>query len=262
MRILITNDDGIHGPGLAVLEEIAHSICDDVWVVAPENEQSGASHSLTLHVPLRMREFGPRKFAVLGTPTDCVLMGVKQIITDKRPDLVLSGVNRGANIADDVTYSGTVAGAMEGCALGIPSIALSQAYVGSKPVEWDTARRFGAPLVKHLIAAGWPKDVLVNVNFPPIPADAVRGVRAAAQGRRDQSSAHVEERTDMRGNRYFWLGFGRGDPGAAEDTDLRALIDGYITVTALHLNLTHDTANADLARVLAPCAIRNGSFSV
>ncbi len=262
MRILVTNDDGIHGPGLEVLEEIAGQVSDDVWIVAPENEQSGASHSLTLHVPLRMRRIGERKFTVIGTPTDCVLLGVKHILKDHRPDLVLSGVNRGANLADDVTYSGTIAGAMEGTALGVPSIALSQAYSGTSPVQWDTARRFGAPLVKHLLAGSWAKDVLLNVNFPPIAPDEVRGVRATVQGRRDQSAAVIDERTDLRGNRYYWIGFGRTEPETGEDSDLQAVIAGNISVSALHLNLTHQAATDVLERVLAPCAIRDGTFSV
>src|SRR5882724_5540514 len=151
VRILVTNDDGIHAPGLAAAEKIARSLTDDVWVVAPETEQSGASHSLTLSLPLRLREIDKRRFAVTGTPTDCVMMACAHVMKEKPPTLILSGVNRGSNIADDVTYSGTIAGAMEGCALGIPSIAMSQSYGWTERanVSWSAAEEYGAPLVRR-----------------------------------------------------------------------------------------------------------------
>src|SRR5271155_2385146 len=162
MRILITNDDGIHAPGLKAAETIARALTDDVWIVAPESEQSGASHSLTISAPLRMRQGEEKRFAVSGTPTDCVLMAMAELFKDARPDLVLSGVNRGANIADDVTYSGTIAGAMEGCVLGIPSIALSQAYgfEDRTEVPWECGEKQGPALIERLVKAGWPDGVL------------------------------------------------------------------------------------------------------
>src|ERR1700730_16473872 len=168
MRILVTNDDGIHAPGLDICEQIARALSDDVWVVAPENDQSGVSHSLSLNDPLRLREIAERRFAVKGTPTDCVIMGVRNLLGEKRADLVLSGVNRGRNAAEDVTYSGTVAGAMEGAVLGIPSFALSQGYAAAskhKPF-WETGIKFAPDLIRRVLAAGMPRDVLVNVNFP------------------------------------------------------------------------------------------------
>src|SRR5215472_15610663 len=168
MRILLTNDDGIYAPGLGVLEEIARQLSDDVWIVAPETDQSGVSHSLSLNDPLRLREVDARRFAVKGTPTDCVIMGVRHLMHDAAPDLVLTGVNRGQNAAEDVTYSGTIAGAMEGTILGIPSLALSQAYSAAnrqKP-HWDTARAHGPAQIRKVLAEGIPRDVLVNVNFP------------------------------------------------------------------------------------------------
>ena len=204
MRILITNDDGIHAPGLAVLEEIARALSDDVWVVAPETDQSGKAHSLTLSDPLRRREIDARQGAVRGTPTDCVIMGLRHILP-ARPDLVLSGVNRGANIADDVTYSGTVAGAMEGTILGVPSIALSQAFGWPKgsDVPWDTARAHGPDVIRRLIEAGIPDGVLMNVNFPNRAPDAVTGVIATAQGERNGDLIHVDERMANRGFPYY-----------------------------------------------------------
>ncbi len=181
MRILLTNDDGIHAAGLKLLESIARELSDDVTVVAPENDQSGVAHSLSLSDPLRLREIGPRHFALKGTPTDCVIMGVRKILADRQPDLVLSGVNRGQNVAEDVTYSGTIAGAMEGALLGVPSIALSQAYggaVGRAKIEWDAAETHAAPVIRTILAAGIAPGGLVNVNFPGLPR--VRGGRNRA----------------------------------------------------------------------------------
>jgi 5'-nucleotidase len=239
-RILVSNDDGIHAPGLAVAEKIARTLSDDIWVVAPETEQSGASHSLTLSLPLRLRNAGPQRFAVSGTPTDCVMMAGIHIMKDHLPDLVLSGVNRGFNVADDVTYSGTVAAAMEGAVLGIPSIALSQAIGGRDETEelWSCAEKHGPPLVKRLVEIGWPKDVLLNINFPALPPSKVTRIAVAAQGQRDQSMLRVDERQDARGRTYFWVGFKRIFSDPEPGTDLRAMVDGQISVTPLHLNLT------------------------
>ena len=201
MRILVTNDDGIHAPGLTVAENIARALSDDVWVVAPENEQSGASHSLTLSLPLRVRGIEEKRFAVNGTPTDCVMMAAMELMNGQRPDLVLSGVNAGSNMADDVTYSGTIAAAMEGCALDIPSIALSQSYDenGRERIDWSAAQGHGASVVRRLVAIGWPKGTLVNVNFPGCAADAVTGVEASSQGLRALQNSMFDRRIDQRG---------------------------------------------------------------
>ena len=240
LRILVSNDDGIHAPGLAVAEKIARTLSDDIWVVAPETEQSGASHSLTLSLPLRLRNAGPQRFAVSGTPTDCVMLAGIHIMKDNLPDLVISGVNRGFNVADDVTYSGTVAAAMEGAVLGIPSIAMSQAVGGRDETEelWTCAEKHGPPLVKRLVEIGWPKDVLLNINFPALPPSKVKRVSVAAQGQRDQSVLRVDERQDARGRTYFWIGFKRIFSDPPPGTDLRAMVEGAISVTPLHLNLT------------------------
>jgi len=240
VRILVTNDDGIHAPGLAVAEPIARALTDDVWIVAPETEQSGASHSLTLSLPLRLREVDARRFAVTGTPTDCVMMACAHVMKDAAPTLVLSGVNRGSNLADDVTYSGTIAGAMEGCALGIPSIALSQAY-GFEPqvgIQWDCAEAHGPKVIARLVELGWPKDVLMNINFPDAAASGVKGVEITMQGKRDLQTAALDRRIDARGFPYFWIGFKRVRSNPAAGTDLRAIYEKRISVTPLHLNLT------------------------
>jgi 5'-nucleotidase len=251
MRILVTNDDGIHAPGLAAAERIARALSDDVWVVAPETDQSGVAHSLTLSDPLRMRRAGERRFAVRGTPTDCVIMALKVVMADK-PDLVLSGVNGGANIADDVTYSGTVAGAMEGTLLGIPSFALSQAYSfasGAEP-DYATAEAHGPGLVRDVMAAGIPDGTVMNVNFPDCPADAVAGRCITRQGKRVPDWLRIEERRDGRGNPYYWIGFRRARMEPEEGTDLAALANRLISVTPLSLDLTNDRVLEKMRRQL------------
>lgn len=239
MRILITNDDGIHAPGLAVLEDIARALSDDVWVVAPETDQSGKAHSLTLSDPLRLREIDDRHFAVSGTPTDSVIMGIRHLLPVK-PDLVLSGVNRGANIADDVTYSGTVAGAMEGTILGVPSIALSQSFAWAHDavVPWDCARTHGPKVIRTLVEAGIPDGILINVNFPNRAPEAVTGVIVTAQGERNGDLIHVDQRMDNRGFPYYWIAYRPKRLSPGEGTDLWALDQGAISVTPLRLDLT------------------------
>jgi 5'-nucleotidase len=252
MRILCTNDDGIHAPGLKVLEEIARALSDDVWVVAPELDQSGVSHSLSLNDPLRLREVGNRHFAVKGTPTDCVIMGVRHLMKDV-PDIVLSGVNRGRNCAEDVTYSGTVAGVMEGTVLGIPSFALSQAYAFTTKHApyWETAIKHAPDLIRRVLKTGMPRDVLVNINFPDCPADKVAGIAVVTQGKRDQELLRIDGRHDGRGNPYYWIAFGRGGiAGAAAGSDLAALNDMRIAVTPLRLDLTDQPFMTKLAQVL------------
>ena len=240
MRILVTNDDGIHAPGLVVAEKIAQAISSDVWVIAPETEQSGASHSLTLAAPLRLRAIGERRFAVSGTPTDCVLMGVLHLLKDHPPDLVLSGVNLGANVGDDVTYSGTVAGAMEGTALGIAAIALSQDVGdnGRLDVDWSAAERHGPGVIQKLLAAGWPPGTLINVNFPACSADDCAGVALVPQGQYDLQSTEIIERVDTRQRPYYWIGLRRRNAEPDENSDMGVLQANKIAVTPLHLNLT------------------------
>ena len=251
MRILITNDDGIHSPGLAACLEIARALSDEVWIVAPEIDQSGVSHSLSLNDPLRMREVGERHFAVKGTPTDCVIMGVRHLMKEKA-DLVLSGVNRGRNCAEDVTYSGTVAGAMEGTVLGIPSFALSQAYAFTTKHHpyWDTAIKHAPDLIRRVLKEGMPRDVFVNVNFPDCQPDQVAGVAVTVQGKRDQELLRIDARHDGRGNPYYWIAFARGGvPGAAPGSDLAALTENRIALTPLRLDLTDEPFMTKLADV-------------
>ncbi|MCJ8143170.1 5'/3'-nucleotidase SurE [Ancylobacter sp. A5.8] len=253
MRILVTNDDGIHAPGLDACANIARALSDDVWVVAPEFDQSGVSHSLSLSDPLRLRQVSEKRFAVKGTPTDCVIMAVRHIMKDAKPDLVLSGVNRGQNVAEDVGYSGTVAGAMEGTVLGIPSIALSQAYgfeTRSAP-PYTVAEHFGPGVVRELLDEGIPPGIVLNVNFPNRPIDEVKGVAITAQGRRDQDLIRIEPRADGRGNPYYWIAFEKRIFETVNGSDLHALDEGRISVTPLRLDMTDEPMMTQLARRFA-----------
>ena len=254
MRILCTNDDGIHAPGLQVVEQIARSLSDDVWIVAPELDQSGVSHSLSLNDPLRLREVSPRHFAVRGTPTDCVIMGARHILGDKLPDLVLSGVNKGRNVAEDVVYSGTIAGALEGTILGFPSFALSQEFsieTRNAPL-WETALKFGPDIIRKVIGAGVPRNTVINVNFPSCMPDDVKGIRITRQGKRNQGFLKIDRRHDGRGNPYFWIGFERAAmmDAPAECTDLAALAARYVSVTPLRLDRTDEAFSEALTATL------------
>ncbi len=247
MKILVTNDDGIHAPGLDVAARIARSLSDDVWIVAPETDQSGVAHALTLSDPLRLRQAGERRFAVRGTPTDCVIMGAKVVIGEM-PDLVLSGVNRGQNIADDVTYSGTVAGAIEGTLLGIPSFALSQAYSYDtlNDPHWDTAETHAPGIVRMLLDAGIPQGTLINVNFPDRKPDCIAGTQVTRQGRRVPDWLTIDARHDGRREPYYWIGFQRSHSEPDAGSDLAAISSGHISVTPLTLDLTDDAAISSL----------------
>ena len=237
-RVLISNDDGIHAPGLKVLERAAAKIFKEVWVVAPETEQSAASHSLTLRRPLRIRRLATRRYAVDGTPTDSVLLGVQEVMKSARPDMLLSGINRGGNLGEDITYSGTVAAAMEGTLLGLPSVALSQHYKDRQKVSWKTAEVWMARVLKILLKEDWPAGVLMNVNFPDVPPGAVAGIEVARQGRRKIGGA-LNEGKDPRGDKYFWIGPQRHEDETKTGTDLGVVTAGGIAVTPLSLDFTH-----------------------
>jgi 5'-nucleotidase len=249
-RILLTNDDGIHGPGLAVLERIARSLTDDVWVVAPETEQSAASHSLTLHRPLRLRQIEERRYALDGTPTDCVLLAINMILREHKPNLVLSGVNFGRNICDDVTYSGTIAAAMEATLLGVPAMALSQATAEDGRIDWSPAEHWGAEVVRRLGGVVWPETLLININFPACAAAAVTGIRAAPHGKR-KIADELCQRVDPRGRPYYWIGPLHEADAVEPGTDLAVITEGGIAVTPLHLDLTHGPTLEALRALLA-----------
>ena len=248
MRILLTNDDGINAPGLDVLERIARKLSDDIWICAPSEEQSGAGHSLTLTRPIRVHQHAERRFSVTGTPTDSVTMALKKLMPQP-PDLILSGVNRGANLGDDVTYSGTVSAAIEGALAGIRSIALSQVYSKegmADTVPFDAAEAWGERVLRPLIDVPFAPRTMINVNFPPLPAAGVKGVRVARQGFHDYARGSVVEGTDPRGYRYYWFGLYGVEHTPGHDSDLEAIDAGYVSVTPLQLDLTHDASLADL----------------
>jgi 5'-nucleotidase len=250
MRILLSNDDGIHAPGMAVLERIAATLSDDVWVVAPSKDASGTARSLTLTRPLRLQRFGERRWAVNGTPSDAVMMALAELMKDTPPDLILSGVNRGGNLAEDCFYSGTVAAAMEGALAGVPSVALSQVYRkgGGQDVSFACAEGWAERVLAPILAAPLAHRTLLNVNFPPLAPDAVRGIRVCAQGLRDYDRVRFDRREDPRGFPYYWLALGRVAhvPGIASDLD--AIEDGFVSVTPLHLDLTHAPSLAALGQ--------------
>ncbi|MCJ7420316.1 5'/3'-nucleotidase SurE [Sphingomicrobium astaxanthinifaciens] len=249
MRILLTNDDGIHAPGLALLERLAAPLAEELWLVAPAEEASGAGHSLTLTRPLRIRKHGPRRFSVTGTPTDAVMLALGHLMKEARPDVILSGVNRGANLGEDVTYSGTVSAAMEGALAGVPAIALGQcsAAPGTRDgVRWEAAEARGGEVLARLVGTPMPARSLVNVNFPPLAAEEVRGIKVCRQGFRDYSRLKIVERTDPRGFRYYWFGTGETVETPGHRTDLEVIADGFVAVTPLHLDLTGDEQLAAL----------------
>ncbi len=239
-RILIANDDGIDSPGIEALERVARQFTDDVWVVAPSTEQSAMSHSLTIRRPLRLRKVDDRHFAVDGTPTDCVVMALRSILADHQPDIIFSGVNRGANMAEDVVYSGTVAAAIEGTMLGIPSIAYSQVTPRNEHSKWATAERFAGEVAKRVVSVDWPEDTLINVNFPPIDPDQVTGMEVVPLGRRDDKMK-VEERPDPYGNPYYWLVDYASDDTRHADNDLSTVAAGRVAITPLRIDITHET---------------------
>ena len=254
MRILLTNDDGVNARGLKLLEAAARKLSDDIWIVAPTEEQSGAGHSLTLTTPVRLRRHDERHYSVTGTPTDAVMLALAHVMKDSPPDLIMSGINRGANLAEDVTYSGTVSAAMEGALAGVPSIALSQAY--SREGMGDTvpfaaaeawAERVLAPLVEFEMEPG----TLINVNFPALPPEEVQGIRVCRQGLRDYGRLRIVQRTDPRGYDYYWFGLGPMVQTPGPQTDLEAIADGYVAVSPLHLDLTHDPSMDALRKKFA-----------
>jgi len=239
MRLLITNDDGILALGIECLCAAAEPL-GEVTVVAPDREQSATSHSLTLHHPLRPIPRGKRRWQVDGTPTDCVMIAIEALMPE-RPDFVLSGINHGQNMGEDVLYSGTVAAAMEGLALGVPSIAISFAG-GDLRADVSQLREqvnVLTPLLKHLTSLpAFPSNTLFNVNLPPLAADAVKGVKLTRLGRRVYSGS-VAPMKDPWGRQIYWIGGGEISWSGEDDSDFRAIDDGYVSVTPLHLDLTH-----------------------
>ena len=236
-RVLIVNDDGIHAPGIQLLEKVVREHCNDVWVVAPDEEKSGASHSISMHNPIRQRQLDARHIAIKGSPTDCVLMALQQVMPE-RPTLVLAGINRGGNLADEIHYSGTIAVAMEAALLGLPAIALSQVFPRGADVPWGTAERYAVPLIEQILERGIDDGSFVNINFPPIDADAVSGVQLATMGRRPPGAFKTEARVDNRQVPYYWVHLEPDEGREEEGSDLRAMNDKAISVCPLQIDMT------------------------
>jgi len=246
-RVMLTNDDGIDAPGMQVLEDVAGQIAREVWVVAPEHDQSGQSHAISLHHALRLNVRGTRRFSVTGTPGDCAAIGLCHIMKDAPPQLVLSGVNRGLNLGMETVFSGTVGGAMTAMMLGVPALALSQAFTDRDAVPWNTARTLGAATIRRLWAVGWGKSAVLNINFPPVPAADVGPITLARQGEGAVAGMQVDTRIDPRGMHYHWLSFKRGDIEQGPESDYRAMRAGKIVVTPLRYDRTDDEAYNSLA---------------
>lgn len=248
-RVLLCNDDGMRAPGLLLLERIVRDLAAEVWVVAPEREQSATGHALTIHSPLRLYEHGPRRIGVDGTPTDAVLLALRHIMVDSPPDLVISGINRGGNIGGDVTYSGTVGAAIEAALCGVPAIALSQNTTPGAEAKWQTAEAFAAEVLRTIVGLDWPADVVINVNFPDVmPAD-VRGVQAARLGFRKPGGEIVSGR-DPADKPYLWISTRREVRAVEPGTDVHAAEEGWIAVTPLALDLTCAATLASLREAL------------
>lgn len=245
-RVLLTNDDGIDAPGLAVLEQVAAMLARDVWVVAPEHDQSGTSHSISLHAPIRFSQRGHQRFAVSGTPGDCVVMAVGHIMADGPPSLVLSGVNRGANLGVETVFSGTVGAAMTALLLGIPSMALSQAFTDRDAVRWDTARALAPDLIRRLVLNGWSGQACLNINFPDVPPEQAGPPTRARQGAGLVRNINVVPRVDPRGLTYHWLQFHREPTQDAQDSEAAVVASGRTAVTPLQFERTNEAAYADL----------------
>ncbi|HEU0069967.1 MAG TPA: 5'/3'-nucleotidase SurE [Alphaproteobacteria bacterium] len=249
LRILIANDDGIQSAGIKALTRVAQTITDDVWVVAPEVEQSAASHSLTVRRPLRVKKLAPRRFAVDGTPTDCVMLAVLQILEDKAPDLVLSGFNNGSNLAEDIAHSGTVAAASMGAVLGIRSMALSQVTTLGQKTKWSTSETLAPDLIRKLLKADWARDSLININFPDLVTASVKGIWVTCQGRRRVRET-ITESSDPFGRPYFWIGGPRTEKSTSKVSDITAINEGAVSVTPLRLDLTQEKMLSGLRKVL------------
>jgi len=233
MKILLTNDDGVRADGMGVMRRIAAELSDDVWVCA--SEQSAASRGVSLHNPVSLRKLDDRVYAVTGTPTDSIIVAMRDLFKDSPPDLILSGVNRGQNLAEDITIA----------------LSLARGFQGASSLPWDTAEAHAPNVIRKLLKAGWPSNVVPNVNFPDVPIEDVKGIEITRQGHRDFQMSGVDKRQHPRGGHYFWLTYGAKKSNPPAGTDLRAIYDGYISVTPLHTDLTHFEALDSLSHKMA-----------
>ena len=238
MIILVSNDDGIHSTGIHILADTLRSI-GDVYIIAPDRERTAASHALTLHKPLRLEQIGDRIYSVSGTPTDCVNLGINGILPE-RPDIVVSGINKGGNLGDDVTYSGTVSAAFEGTLLGIPSFAISQVADGN--YKFETSAKIALHLTLLIKEQSLPPDVLLNVNVPNLDIKEIKGIKITRQGKRIYDEKAIIEKLDPRGKKYYWIGGSRLLWEKTKDSDFSAIEEGMVSITPLRLDLTEYNA--------------------
>lgn len=243
-RIMVTNDDGFDAPGLAALAEAAQDFAHEVWVIAPDRDQSGSGQSMSLHHPLRCWPKGDRRWEISGTPADCVAVALSHLMAKTKPSLILSGINSGANIGDDVNLSGTLGAAFAGLLLGVPSIAFSQDYTTRQNVRWDTARAIVPKLLTHFLAKGWRKDTCLSVNIPDRPAAEISGFTWTRQASRTTAGVTIERREDLREKSYFWINlYDHDKPGKDENTDDAVLRRGEVTVTPLGLDRSFEVSS-------------------
>ncbi|HYQ47895.1 MAG TPA: 5'/3'-nucleotidase SurE [Thermodesulfovibrionales bacterium] len=235
--ILVTNDDGVHSSGIMALHRAMKEL-GDVYIVAPDRERSAAGHSLTLHRPLKAEEISERVISVNGTPTDCVTLGINKLLP-RKPDLVVSGINKGANLGDDITYSGTVSAAIEGTIFGIPSIAFS--LIADRHYHFDTATFFATRIASYALEQSLPFDTLLNVNFPNIPREGIRGIKITRQGKRIYENS-IQETFNPWGEKYYWIGGGRTFWEHGDEADMEAVQQNYVSITPIHLDLTNHGA--------------------
>jgi 5'-nucleotidase len=235
--ILVTNDDGVHAPGILALYG-AMKEPGDTYIVAPDRERSAAGHSLTLHRPLKAEEIRARVFSINGTPTDCVTLGINKLLPQK-PDIVVSGINRGANLGDDITYSGTVSAAIEGTMFGVPSVAFS--VVSDKDYQYETAAYFATKIISYVLKHSLPYDTLLNVNFPEVSRQEIKGIKITRQGKRIYENS-IQETFNPWGEKYYWIGGGRTFWEHGDEADMEAVQQNYISITPIHLDLTNHAA--------------------
>jgi 5'-nucleotidase len=241
-RLLLTNDDGFDAPGLAALTDIAKAFADEIWIVAPEHDQSGTGQSLSLHHPLRCWQRGQRRWAVAGTPADCVGLAVGHLMGDHRPSLILSGINAGSNVGEEVNLSGTLGAAFTGLLLGMPSIAISQDCATRETSRWDTARTIVPKMLRYFLATGWPTDSCLSINIPDLPAEEIKGFSWVRQTQKNIGGIHVDEREDHRQQHYYWLNLVHQPSLTQETGDVAALERGDVTVSRLTNNRSLDNA--------------------
>jgi 5'-nucleotidase len=241
-RVLLTNDDGFGARGIEVLEEAALTVAREVWVVAPEHDQSGVSHSISLHNPLRVTQRAPRKFSVWGTPGDCVAIAVKELMKEHPPDFVFSGINAGSNLGVETMFSGTVGAAMAGLFLGFPSVAFSQVYTRPHPIRWETTSVLAPTVLQALATMTWPANCCMNVNFPDVPPSATVPVTFTEQGPGWMEGLEFARRADPRGLDYYWLQIRRGSRFNPEGSEAAAVRQGSISITPLQFERTNSEA--------------------